>query len=85
MDEHEGLCNRDESNRESALRIKRLEQTDKLAGGVGRYKGAIRNWQRTILGQIERRLEKATSQEVAFFICASQKVSNGNVAISLAS
>jgi len=85
LDRHEGLCNRDESNRESALRIKRPGQTDKLAGGVGRYKGAIRNWQRTILGQIERRLERATLQEVAFFIMRLKKVSNDNVAISLAS
>jgi len=34
---------------------------EKLVGKVGKYKGAIRNWQRIILGQIERRLEKATS------------------------
>ena len=50
-----------ESSRESALRIRRPEQMEQLAGGVGSYKGAIGNWQWIILGQIKRSLEKATS------------------------
>ena len=57
-----------ESSRESALRIRQAEQKETLVGAAGSYKGAIRNWQRIKLGQIKRRLEKATSQEVVFFI-----------------
>ncbi len=58
---------KDEFNKESALRIKRPEQRDKLTGGVGRSKGAIRNWQRITLGQIEKKLKKGNFARSCLF------------------